>query len=100
MGVGRSKGTLAFQLAGNIVYLNHGAGLVSGYFHLSEQLVEAGVRGGITAEILFNLHDNNDDGRVRPSELIENFELGPIHVFDISGTLDAFLESVADKKKS
>lgn len=31
-----------FQLAGNIVYLNHGAGLVSGYFHLSEQLVAAG----------------------------------------------------------
>lgn len=56
-------------------------------------LAEAGVRGGITAEILFDLHDNNDDGRVRPSELIENFELGPIHVFDISGTLDAFLEA-------
>jgi murein DD-endopeptidase MepM/ murein hydrolase activator NlpD len=32
----------SFQLAGNIVYLNHGAGLVSGYFHLSEQLVSAG----------------------------------------------------------
>jgi murein DD-endopeptidase MepM/ murein hydrolase activator NlpD len=31
-----------FQLAGNIVYLNHGAGLVSGYFHLSEQLVSRG----------------------------------------------------------
>ena len=31
-----------FLLAGNIVYLNHGAGLISGYFHLSEQLVEEG----------------------------------------------------------
>lgn len=31
-----------FVLAGNIVYLNHGAGLISGYFHLSEQLVAAG----------------------------------------------------------
>jgi hypothetical protein len=31
-----------FLLAGNIVYLNHGAGLVSGYFHLSEQLVAQG----------------------------------------------------------
>lgn len=31
-----------FLLAGNIVYLNHGAGLVSGYFHLSEQLVARG----------------------------------------------------------
>jgi hypothetical protein len=34
----------AFLLAGNIVYLNHGAGLISGYFHLSEQLVEEGER--------------------------------------------------------
>lgn len=31
-----------FLLAGRIVYLNHGAGLVTGYFHLSEQLVTPG----------------------------------------------------------
>ena len=31
-----------FLLAGNIVYLNHGAGLVTGYFHLSDQLVAEG----------------------------------------------------------
>lgn len=31
-----------FLLAGDIVYLNHGAGLLSGYFHLSEQLVAEG----------------------------------------------------------
>ncbi len=31
-----------FELAGNNVYINHGAGLVSAYFHLSEQLVAAG----------------------------------------------------------
>jgi hypothetical protein len=31
-----------FLLAGNIVYLNHGDGLVSGYFHLSRQLVAEG----------------------------------------------------------
>ena len=31
-----------FLLAGNIVYLNHGGGLLSGYFHLSKQLVEGG----------------------------------------------------------
>lgn len=32
----------SFLLAGNIVYLNHGGGLLSSYSHLSEQLVEAG----------------------------------------------------------
>jgi len=31
-----------FLLAGNVVYLNHGAGLLSAYFHLSEQLVAVG----------------------------------------------------------
>jgi len=31
-----------FLLAGNIVYLVHGGGLLSGYFHLSEQLVAVG----------------------------------------------------------
>ncbi len=31
-----------FLLAGNVVYLNHGGGVVSGYFHLSRQLVVEG----------------------------------------------------------
>lgn len=31
-----------FELAGNMVYINHGAGLVTAYFHLSEQLVSEG----------------------------------------------------------
>jgi murein DD-endopeptidase MepM/ murein hydrolase activator NlpD len=31
-----------FELAGNNVYINHGAGLVTAYFHLSEQLVSEG----------------------------------------------------------
>jgi hypothetical protein len=44
--VAPSRGVVAlvdsFLLAGDIVYLNHGGGLLSGYFHLSEQLVEEG----------------------------------------------------------
>lgn len=31
-----------FLLAGNVVYVNHGGGLLSGYFHLSRQLVAPG----------------------------------------------------------
>ena len=31
-----------FHLGGNVVYLNHGAGLVTAYLHLSEQLVAEG----------------------------------------------------------
>lgn len=44
--VAAARGVVAlvdeFLLAGNIVYLNHGAGLLSGYFHLSAQLVAEG----------------------------------------------------------
>jgi murein DD-endopeptidase MepM/ murein hydrolase activator NlpD len=31
-----------FLLAGGVVYLDHGAGVVTGYFHLSKALVSAG----------------------------------------------------------
>ena len=31
-----------FLLAGNVVYLNHGGGVLSGYFHLNRQLVQPG----------------------------------------------------------
>lgn len=44
--VAAARGVVAlvepFLLAGNIVYLNHGGGLLSAYFHLSEQLVQVG----------------------------------------------------------
>lgn len=44
--VSAARGVVAlvepFLLAGNIVYLNHGGGLLSAYFHLSEQLVQPG----------------------------------------------------------
>lgn len=32
----------AFYLGGNVIYIDHGAGLVTGYLHLSEQLVDEG----------------------------------------------------------
>lgn len=44
--VAAARGVVAlvepFLLAGNIVYVNHGAGLLTAYFHLSEQLVQVG----------------------------------------------------------
>ena len=44
--VAMTRGVVAlvdqFYLGGNVVYLDHGAGLVTAYLHLSEQLVEEG----------------------------------------------------------
>jgi murein DD-endopeptidase MepM/ murein hydrolase activator NlpD len=43
-----------FFLAGNIIYIDHGGGLVTGYFHLSETLVSAGdtvTRGQIIGRV-------------------------------------------------
>ncbi len=54
-------------------------------------IASAGVRGGIFAGVDFNLHDNDGDGRVRASEITENLGLGPVHVFDVSGKVDAGL---------
>ncbi len=35
--------------------------------------------------MFFNLHDENQDGKVRFQELKDSYNLGPIHVFDVSG---------------
>ena len=66
-------------------------------------VARAGVGGGITAEIAFDLFDPDDDGKIRISELIGNFEnqlmapddaaklLAPLAIFDVSGRIYAEL---------
>lgn len=39
---GRVALVARFYLAGNVIYLDHGGGLISGYFHLSKALVKTG----------------------------------------------------------
>jgi len=56
-------------------------------------IAEAGVRGGIFTTVNFDLNDPNQDGRVRPNELAENFKLGPIFIFDVSGNVRAGLQA-------
>ncbi len=65
-------------------------------------LVEAGVIGGIEANIGFNLNDKetdflNDlpigDGKLYGSELVERITQGPECLFDVHGQLKAFLEA-------
>lgn len=54
-------------------------------------VARAGVGGGIFVDGFFDLHDQSGDGKIRADELIENFQIGPLHVFDVSGTLSARL---------
>jgi Ca2+-binding RTX toxin-like protein/Leucine-rich repeat (LRR) protein len=53
----------------------------------------AGVGGGIFATIDFNLNDPNNDGKVRIQEIIDNFNRGPLCVFDLGGALFAGLNA-------
>ena len=55
--------------------------------------ITATVQGGVFADVFFNLHDNNDDGRIRGLELADNALLDNslIHIFDVNGVLDARL---------
>jgi Ca2+-binding RTX toxin-like protein len=59
-------------------------------------IASAGVEGGIYANVDFNLNDPNGDGRVRLAELADNWSLGPIYVFDVSGKLQAGLTAYAE----
>jgi Ca2+-binding RTX toxin-like protein len=54
---------------------------------------EAGVQGGIFATIGFDLRDNNNDGKVRFNELVENAKEDIRCIFDIHGEITAALEA-------
>lgn len=59
-------------------------------------VAEAGVTGGIYADIVFDLRDPDEDGKVRLAEILANAAESPLCVFDMAGriyvSLDAFLE--------
>ncbi|PAY21344.1 hypothetical protein CKO51_01835 [Rhodopirellula sp. SM50] len=58
---------------------------------LNVGILSASVGGGIFANVDFNLHDEDDDGKIRLVELLDSVLLGPIHIFDVSGSFDAKL---------
>ncbi|MCC6232526.1 MAG: M10 family metallopeptidase C-terminal domain-containing protein, partial [Verrucomicrobiales bacterium] len=78
-----------------ITELTLSGGLFAGA-ELDILIASAGVTGGIYADVLFDLRDNDDDGRVRIDEIVANAKDGPLCLFDVNGriyvSLDAFLE--------
>ena len=63
---------------------------------LNLAIARGGVAGGLFANLDFDLHDPNADGRVRIAELIANAQNGPLAVFDVSGSLTAELFAFLD----
>ncbi|MHB8576996.1 MAG: calcium-binding protein, partial [Dehalococcoidia bacterium] len=58
-------------------------------------VASAGVEGGIQATVDFDLHDPNNDGKVRIDEIIAELQAtgNPFCLFDVSGEIDAFLRA-------
>ncbi|MEZ5303796.1 MAG: LEPR-XLL domain-containing protein [Verrucomicrobiales bacterium] len=56
-------------------------------------IAEAGVTGGVYVTVEFDLHDENNDGKLRVSELISNAKIDPRCIFDIHGEIGLFLEA-------
>ena len=75
-----------------IVELTLTGGLTAGA-SIDLLVAEAGVQGGIFATVEFDLHDPNDDGKVRLSEIVA-LALEDIRcIFDIHGEITAALEA-------
>ncbi|MFY7876758.1 MAG: calcium-binding protein, partial [Pirellula sp.] len=58
--------------------------------------IKAGAAGGIEATVGLNLNDPNNDGRVHLNELRENLRRGVEWVFDVQGSVDAYLRAFVD----
>jgi Ca2+-binding RTX toxin-like protein len=57
-------------------------------------VAEAGVGGGVFANVDFNLEDSKDgDGKIRLPQLRDEFLQGPLCIFDITGQLTASLNA-------
>ena len=59
---------------------------------------EAGVGGGITGTVTLTANDpNNDglgvDGKLRPKEIISDFQMGPLCLLDATGSISASLDA-------
>jgi hypothetical protein len=68
-------------------------GHLGGAVELDLVVVGAGIEGGINANVDFRLVDPDNDGKVRPAELLQDLESG--NIFDVSGQLTAGLDAYA-----
>ncbi|HLO19184.1 MAG TPA: calcium-binding protein, partial [Sphingomicrobium sp.] len=79
--LGRDRPELTFQ------------GRFGAFAELNVLIASAGVFGGLFATLNLNLHDPNNDGRVRFLEIADVLDSDPLCVFDTSGDISAGLEA-------
>src|SRR5439155_2708518 len=58
-------------------------------------IASANVQASLIGSLKLNLEDPNNDGKVRLKELSDEFNLGPLCIFKITGALDAQLSAHA-----
>ncbi len=68
---------------------------ITAYGGVDLVLVQFGVGGGVVGRIGLDLHDPNNDGRIRPREISQNLAIGPLCLFEFSGSLGAKLSVYA-----
>ena len=59
-------------------------------------LLKLSAGGGVIGTIGINLHDPNNDGRVHPTEVLQNLQMGALCLFDFGGSIDAALTVSAE----
>jgi Ca2+-binding RTX toxin-like protein len=116
-----TKGLFAFKESGNVLDIFDGlffsdtdspnpmpgqadvpelqlTGSLTATAELNLGIARGGVEGGIFANIDFNLHDENNDGKVRLGEILDSIALGDlgIHIFDVSGRVRTGLEAFVE----
>jgi murein DD-endopeptidase MepM/ murein hydrolase activator NlpD len=84
-----------FFLAGNVVYLNHGDGVVTGYFHLTEATVAV----GDTVERGQQIGIVGATGRVTGPHLHWSARYGE-HTFDPMGLLELTQADVPKRRRA
>jgi Ca2+-binding RTX toxin-like protein len=63
---------------------------------ISVVVARAGIEGGITANLTADWNDVDDDGKIYLDELWQQLSQGPCCIFDLGGSLDAYLRAYAE----
>lgn len=56
-------------------------------------VASAGVGGGINGDVKMTVNDPDNDGKLRPKEILQDLQMSPLCLFNIDGTITASLDA-------